>query len=133
MNLSIPDFVKIVIDGILKDISTTSIWLVGSRANGYETEKSDWDILYFSNDEPIPKKRRNDLVDSIHVGPSNTGQTDGNDLVFPFDNWEWKEIDNLNATYLGRKFIDYPDGAKDVSDPIYESRLCNAYCLWRKE
>lgn len=132
MNLSIPDFVETIVSDISKDKATVSIWLVGSRANGYESESSDWDILYFSNDEPTPKRRRHELVDSIHVGPLNIGRVDGNDIEFPFSNWEWDELDKDQATYVGRKFIDYPCGVRDANNPVYEQRKFRAFCLWRK-
>jgi hypothetical protein len=107
--------------------------IVGSRANGYKSEGSDWDILYFSTEEPIAKERRHELVESIHVGPLNIGMVDGNEIEFPFDNWEWNEIDSVQATYSGRKFIDYPGGIKDANDPVYSTRKCNAFCLWRNQ
>lgn len=45
-----PLFVNNIIMDISKSPTVVSIWLVGSRANGNETAKSDWDILVFSTD-----------------------------------------------------------------------------------
>lgn len=132
MNISIPSFVEDAINEISSDSSVSSIWLVGSRANGSETDESDWDVLYFSCEEPEYKLRRSELIDVIHVGPSNQAMTYGVEHSFSFDNWKWNEIDVDHSTYVGEKFIEYPDSVRDTSDPRVERRPYNAYCLWRK-
>jgi len=134
MSIQLPDFVRIVVDDLSIDEANHSIWLVGSRANGYESVDSDWDILYFSDNEPIAREQRDCRVDMIHIGPSGNGLAGGKgiEFLFSFKNWEWKEINNEEATYTGRKFVEYPDGVRDASDPVYELRKNRAYCLWRR-
>jgi len=134
MNISIPEFVQVIVDELSNDRFTNSIWIIGSRANGYASENSDWDILYFSGNEPTPRKQCDSRVDVIHIGPSSRGLVNGKSIefIFPFENWEWNDIDNKAATYVGIKFIEYPDGVRDSTAPVYESRENHAYCLWRR-
>jgi hypothetical protein len=109
-----------------------SIWLVGSRANGNAKMTSDWDILVFSNKEPFRRKARDECIDVLRVGPSENGQLEGEAHPFLFNNWEWSQTDEKTTTYTGNKFIDYPNGIRDVVDPIYKFSKSNAICLWRK-
>jgi hypothetical protein len=50
----------------------------------------------------------------------------------PFAPWCWKETNNTFATYLGRKFIDYPSGVKNTDEPVFEELIKKSFCLWKQ-
>ncbi len=130
--IEIPSFVLNIIDELIAEIAVVSIWLIGSRVNGNVKTTSDWDILVFSNEESVYTKQRHENVDIVRIGPSGTGLVEGLTSEFPFDNWEWSQSDEQTATYQGRKFINYPSGVKDATDPVYKIRKNDAICLWHK-
>ena len=132
LKTDIPDFVMKIIEELAAEAASLSIWLVGSRANGNANTTSDWDILVFSNEEPFYRKQRDRNIDVIWVGPSGNGLVEGRVTEFPFDNWEWRESYDQMATYQGRRFIDYPEGIRNASEPIYEIKENLAFCLWRQ-
>ena len=43
-----PKEITAIIEEIAREPATTAVWLLGSRANGTATTKSDWDVLVFS-------------------------------------------------------------------------------------
>ncbi|MBC7932529.1 MAG: nucleotidyltransferase domain-containing protein [Rubrivivax sp.] len=132
---SLPDSVLNVLAELKEEVSTESIWLVGSRANQTSTPHSDWDLLVFSSVEPevVPARRKD--VDVIRVGPSRQTfllEGKGSDFMLSFADWRWREIDEVNAIYVGRRFIDYPPGARDAGDPVFSETEQPAYRVWSK-
>lgn len=69
-SIIIPDHVDAIVKELSQDLSTHEIWLIGSRATGNYNVSSDWDLLLFSNEEPVPRERRCEGVDVLHCGPS---------------------------------------------------------------
>ena len=128
-----PYFLNQVIDELKQEDAITSIWFIGSRANGKATEASDWDLLVFSTIEPSVIEPRHENVDVIIVGPSKKFLLEGKSIYYksPFNNFHWSDKGNGLATYIGMKFIDYP-GTRDSSEPICERTTSSAYCLWNK-
>lgn len=104
----------------------TSIWLVGSRANGTARADSDWDFLVFSS-SPIyediqnnPMFHRED-VDLLLVGEDGKlskpfGEPKGGSLT----SWKWNPVSDVLSHYEGCKWI--PDeeaaaeGMEDMGD-----------------
>jgi hypothetical protein len=118
-----------------EEVFTESIWLVGSRANQTSTPNSDWDLLVFSSVEPEVVPARCEDVDVIRVGPSKQTfllEGRGSDFLLSFADWRWCEIDEVRAIYTGKKFINYPPGARDASDPVYIETKQSAYRLWSR-
>jgi hypothetical protein len=131
---SLPPYVNRVIDDLKNEEPIESIWLVGSRANGKEKESSDWDILAFSGNKPCVTKQHHKNIDIIIVGPSKKILLEGQSIesMNSFSSWSWPEKHDRTATYVGRKFIKYPSGIRNISDPVYEESTNDAYCLWSK-
>ena len=131
--IEIPSFVSDIIDELTAETGVTSVWLIGSRANGNAKITSDWDILVFSNKEPFRRKARHKCVDVLRVGLLEIGQLEGQAHQFRFDNWKWNKTDEQTATYAGRKDIDYPNYvARDTADQKYKFSKSDAICLWRQ-
>ena len=133
---SLPDSVLKVVAELKAEVSTESIWLVGSRANQTSTPNSDWDLLVFSNTEPEVVPARYSYVDVIRVGPSRQIfllEGKGSDFILSFADWQWRQTDEANAVYVGKRFIDYPTGVRDASDPVYSETEQPAYCIWTKQ
>ena len=131
-----PDSVRRILARLQEEASTESIWLVGSRANERSTPNSDWDLLVFSSAEPDVAFASSNGVDVIRVGPSRQVfllEGKGTDFILPFADWEWREIDHVNATYMGKKFADHPSGeARDSSDPACRRSEQHAFRIWSK-
>ena len=131
---ALPDFVLKVLSELKEEEATESIWLVGSRANQTSTPDSDWDLLVFSTVEPEVVSARCQDVDVIQVGPSGQVLLEGQGLHLKhsFASWQWREIDEVNATYVGKQLIDYPPGARDSSGPVYSETKQPSYRIWAK-
>ena len=129
--IEIPIFALDIIDELTAETGVTSVWLIGSRANGNAKIKSDWDILVFSNKEPFHRKPRHECVDVVRVGPLEIVQLEGETYAFPFNNWKWNQIDEQTATYEGTKIIDRP-GVGDTANPTCIASKSYAFCLWGK-
>lgn len=132
--VKLPYYVSQIIDELKLEDSTISIWLIGSRANGNAKNSSDWDLLVFSTKETCVTGRRHENVDVIIVDPTESCLLEGKTIDFKlsFKNWSWSDKGGGFATYIGQKFIDYPSGIRDSSDPRCEKSINNAYCLWGK-
>jgi Nucleotidyltransferase domain. len=130
---TLPDFVLRVLSDF-KEESTESVWLVCSRANQTATPNSDWDLLVFSSIEPEVVSPRGQHVDVIRVGPSRQVLLEGQEIIFKhsFTVWQWREIDEVEATYVGKKFINDSLVAHDYNDPRYSKTEQLAYLLWAK-
>jgi hypothetical protein len=132
MNPCLPDFVATIIESLSQDETTKSIWLVGSRANGYAKENSDWDLVVFSFNEPTITTNRHQNVDVIQVGPSGTFLLEGKNLEFllSFANWNWKQVSDGEATYTSLDFAE-PHLSNTIHDSTsISSLLRNALKLW---
>lgn len=133
---SLPEPVLRVLAELSQEPSTESVWLVGSRANQSATVHSDCDLLVFSSAEPEVVPARCEYVDVIRVGPSRQVcllEGKGSDYILSFADWQWREADDATATYLGKRFIDYPPGARDTSDPVYSRTEQRAYRVWHEQ
>jgi predicted nucleotidyltransferase len=97
----------------------SSVWLLGSRANGTGKPESDWDFLVFSN-EPIFEAIRNkpklhrENVDLLLVG--NDGEFSkpfGEPKRGSLEAWKWREVYEDSAEYIGRKWIPDEEAAAE--------------------
>jgi len=106
----------------------SSIWLIGSRANGTARQDSDWDFLLFGN-EQIFKDLTNDdyfhrndvdllvIVDSEGHFKKPRGQYKQGTLA----SWQWKQLTDDAASYRSVKFI--PDSPGSAHGNIKEEIL----------
>ena len=101
--------------------SITKVWLLGSRANGTETDFSDWDFLVFS-EAPIYEEIKRDT--KLHREDVDLLLVDGEEGEFlnPFGrtekggsltNWKWNEVSDELANYEGTKFVSDGEGMVD--------------------
>ncbi|HAS8111342.1 nucleotidyltransferase domain-containing protein [Vibrio parahaemolyticus] len=128
----IPEFVQSEVEMLSEQECVNSIWLFGSRANGTANEESDWDLLVFQDKDVEYITRDSHLIDVVRVSASGMVQTDGFKHSYPFSSWEWEFDNNESARYIGKHFIEYKDGVRDSSSPVYKKKPCKAYCLWSK-
>ncbi len=106
----------------------TSIWLIGSRANGTAVYDSDWDFLVFSS-SPIYEDIRNksifhrEDVDLLLVGEDEDGSFSkpfGEPKRGSLKLWKWKRISYDLSQYEGCKWIpDEETAAEGIKDMGY--------------
>ena len=129
----IPKFVQSEVKVLSEQECVESIWLIGSQANGTANKESDWDLLVFQDKDVEHITHSSNLIDVVRVSTASRFlQTDGYNHSYSFSSWEWKPINNKYALYIGKHFIEYKDGIRSSSSPIYEEKLCKAYCLWSR-
>lgn len=119
-------------DQYIKDLldlapSVREVWLIGSRANGGGTEKSDWDFLLFADESALaalrrtPRLRRGNVDVLIVVDGDrfeapwpridkpgsykrgnlkNYEDADGIEV----QTWEWEHLGSGQAKYTGGSF-----------------------------
>lgn len=90
--------------------SIAEIWLFGSRANGTESDRSDWDLLAFGDGDTCNVLRgheelRRDDVDLLVVDSSGNFQTPwGDRKKGSLESWRWSRLTDEEAAYEGRKW-----------------------------
>jgi len=72
-----PEQVVEVLNRLIKEKETDSIWLVGSRANGTEHTDSDWDFIVFVSNQLSERTARHSQVDIIRVDRSGNYLLEG--------------------------------------------------------
>lgn len=107
-----PDFVAGVLEELIKEIATQSVWLIGSRANGCERSNSDWDFIVFVNDSICECSSRHGDVDVIRVDTNGQYLLEGQkiNLCNSFEIWNWREIEPGRASYTVRKTPNVENG-----------------------
>ena len=129
-----PEAVSEVLAELQKESSTESVWLIGSRANQSSTSESDWDLLVFSSVGPEfrPSARRSN-VDVIRVGPTRRFLLEGGPdaFTYSFEDWLWAPLNEISATYVGRKYCDY-DGMteRNTGERVFLRPQGSAYLIW---
>ncbi len=89
-----------------------SVWLIGSRANGTQTEASDWDFIIFGSETLIQ-------LLAAAAAPENIDALvvyDGDDFRSPWprqrdgwiksgslSHWAWSEVTRFEAQYMSSK------------------------------
>ncbi len=113
----------------------TSIWLIGSRANGTETEKSDWDFLVFSKSSIFEQVHNESVFHKEHIDLLLVGLK--GEFKKPFgepkrgslEKWKWHQLSEDQAEYEGCKWISdiesELEGLDDLGQIVYQS--LNAY------
>ena len=90
------------------------VWLIGSRANGTETARSDWDLLVFGDanlldrlgQEQAPEKADVLVVYDQDAFRSPWSRDDGQFNQGSLKQWGWTETSTSEATYMGTKWPD---------------------------
>ena len=100
--IELPLFVEKIVDDLKTNVSTKSIWLVGSRANSSARQDSDWDLLVFVDEELSPVKARDSRVDVIRVDAHGKYLLEGQSESNSFSNWCWNDLGNREARYSVR-------------------------------
>jgi len=129
----LPSSVRKIVEDITTDPDSKAIWLIGSRANNTHHEHSDWDILVFSEREPVPVSARSNQVDVLHLGPSGKFLLEGKSAQFiiPFSDLRWKLLSPTEAHYIGKRTIDFEPGtAQDNDQPRFAKIQSRAKLLW---
>lgn len=106
----VPAAIQSLIDDLVRlRPAPASIWLIGSRANGTATDRSDTDLLVFASTAFLEETRLKLLpregVDLLVVH-------DGLNYVDPWqakagslDALKWRELTDRSATYVGTKWV----------------------------
>lgn len=123
------------VDDLAHDLNTREVWLIGSRANGTETEESDWDLLVFSFTEPVPILFVRTNIDVLRVGPSGNVLFDGETIPFThLDDFQWLSVNNQEASYLGKDSINFVDCVpRDYAAPRFIRTKLKALLVWSRE
>ncbi len=110
----------------------SSIWLVGSRANGSATEKSDWDFLAFGSEEAhrflqdASQFHRPDVDFLVVVNGEDFRCAWGEkDKSGSLSSWEWAQSSERQAEYTETKWVETEEEAKVVS------KRRQAICVWQ--
>ncbi len=131
-SIDFPDSVREILAQLQREWFVESIWFIGSRANDCAKPDSDWDFLVFTSVEPEVAPRRHPAVDIVRIGPSGRGLAEGFHNEILFQDWEWSRKDEVTASYIGRKYIEYPGGIRDCSDPVGHRVEQSAYLIWSR-
>ncbi len=87
----------------------TSIWVIGSRANGRATEESDTDLLVFGSQALLAAAIANldqpQHIDCLIVHNGNDYQDPWQAKSGSLKKLKWQPIDSENARYIGVKWI----------------------------
>ncbi len=88
----------------------SSVWLIGSRANGTERVDSDWDFLVFANQSVLAQLRADtqfhkESVDLLVVydGSNFENAWGSRKKTGDLKRWRWHPINETLATYEGTK------------------------------
>lgn len=100
-----PDYVLEVLQGLITESSTQSIWFIGSRANDSERADSDWDFIAFVKDNIHESSVRHSDVDVIRVDENSQYLLEGQsmNLSGSFKTWNWRLVNSESALYTVRK------------------------------
>jgi hypothetical protein len=112
----------------------SSVWLIGSRANGTATPSSDWDFIAIGTEQSLEYLRgathlhRNDtdflVVTNGDDFSAAWGETDKRGSL---SEWEWKEISESHSRYTQAKRMGPEDGS------AVELQVREALRVWSAE
>ncbi|MEE2003388.1 nucleotidyltransferase domain-containing protein [Alkalimonas sp. MEB108] len=116
--------------------SPSSIWLIGSRANGRATEKSDTDIIVFGSEKLIAKAKlklsQPNLVDCLIVYDNNNFKDPWQEKSGSLTGLKWKLMDHCTAKYMGSKWLQDEDSSlefgADMGSVVHHQEL--AFKIW---
>jgi Polymerase beta, Nucleotidyltransferase len=108
------------------------VWLFGSRANGTETNTSDWDYFAFA-DSATYEALQSDLrfrCDGIHLMLVTDGErfenpwpSQGREERATLGDWQWKQTEPASATY----WATHPPEAEGDDVPARWERALRVY------
>ena len=96
----------------------SSVWLIGSRANGTATPNSDWDFIAFGTAASLEFLRM-----AVHLHRQDTDflvVTNDDDFAAAWGatdktgsltEWDWKQVSESLCCYTQSKWVDREDGA----------------------
>ncbi len=129
-----PDSVSAVLESLIGESETDSIWFIGSRANGTEREDSDWDFIAFVTDITAERSARSGEVDIVRVDREGNCLLEGKGLALkhPFKTWRWRRIGPNRASYTVRVTPEVDEqSAFDLSE--VENRELRAIKVWSRD
>lgn len=105
-----------------------AIWLIGSRANGTFTNRSDWDFIaildHFDNEahDFIGKHNRADIdfLVSVKNCPNFETVPPSKHKTGSFESWSWQQISKHEAVYVGRIWAADQDSTELEFEPLTE-------------
>ena len=96
----------------------TSVWLVGSRANGTATAASDWDFIAFGTQATLKFLRE---TTALHRAKTDfLVVTNGEDFQAAWgevsksgslSEWQWKSLSESESEYMQSKWVEREDGS----------------------
>lgn len=122
-----------------KSDEISSVWLFGSRANDTSTEKSDWDLMVFANENSLEKLKnspelKNEVIDVLVV-------YDDENFIEPWHesgkryksgnlvSWSWEQVTESEAIYTANKYLSEDNWFKEGQ---FKSITLNALKVWPK-
>jgi hypothetical protein len=129
-----PDRVSKVLEELVSENETVSVWLIGSRANGAVREDSDWDFVAFVSDLIFERPARNHDVDIIRVDRDGTYLLEGQSIARagPFKTWRWRRNGPNQALYTVRVPPDV-HGQSSYDLEQVEFRALHATKVWSRD
>jgi hypothetical protein len=129
-----PESIRVVIEEVARETVTKAIWFIGSRANSSAKPSSDWDILVFCDDEPMPVQERHKGLDVLRVGPSGRVLLEGMSETFvcSFENFHWSLTDSQQASYVGLK-LRRGEVLHDYDESRYDSAQLKAFLIYGRK
>ena len=96
----------------------SSVWLVGSRANGTARPTSDWDFLAFGSEETLTFLQS---ATALHRQETDfLVVTNGEDFQAAWgepqktgslSEWQWSQLTATDAEYMQSKWVEHEDGS----------------------
>ena len=87
----------------------TSVWLIGSQANGRATEQSDTDLLVFGSPELLEvaasRLRQPEKVDCLIVYDLDNYQDPWQEKKGALSKLKWQQVNDYTANYIGTKWV----------------------------
>src|SRR5688572_12180952 len=91
----------------------TSVWLIGSRANGTATASSDWDFIAFGNEATLAFLRgasalHREKTDFLVVTNGEDFQAAWGEVnkTGSLSEWQWKDLSESEAEYMQSKWVE---------------------------
>jgi hypothetical protein len=126
---------------ILRVDGIREVWLIGSRANGFAQQDSDWDFLVFADltmmggiaKDSMPHADNIDLL--LVDSDGNFMRPWADSKSGSLTSWRWRRIDRTTAEYEGAKWVSDQEA---LNSGIYtlgtiKRNVFKAYLVWSND